>query len=93
MEKKKSRLKFKLQLGALAVIILVFAGVFYTGAKTISAIELEKQQVQKEIDKCRSSISELEKEKNLLETDAYVEKIARDELGLIKENEIIFKIK
>ena len=93
MEKKKSKLKFKIQLLALLGITVVFAGVFYSGAKTIAGIEMEKQSVQKEIDKNLGNISELEKEKALRDTDAYIEKAAWDELGLVKENEIIFRIK
>ena len=49
----------------------------------ISDLEKEKEQEQR--------TEEIEKYKDYVGTDEYVEDTARDRLGMVKENEILFK--
>lgn len=79
-----------------AVIILLAAVVSVNGMtlrakeKTYQAQEIELQQ-QIEEEKARSKkIDELEK---YVGTDEYVEEVAREKLGLVHKDEIIFKAK
>lgn len=58
--------------------------------KTYQAQEIElKEQIQEEKDRA-AEIEELEK---YVGTDAYVEEVAREKLGLVYKDEIIFKAK
>lgn len=58
--------------------------------KTYQAQEIElKEQIQKEKDRA-AEIEELEK---YVGTDEYVEEVAREKLGLVYKDEIIFKAK
>lgn len=50
----------------------------------ISRLKKEKKQEQKKAE-------EIEKFKKYVQTDEYKEEVARDKLGMAKENELIFK--
>ena len=50
--------------------------------------EIEKLEAQIEYEQLRAK--EVEAMKKKVESDEYIEKVARDKLGLIKENEKVF---
>ena len=54
--------------------------------KTAQISDLEKEKEQEE-----QRTEEIEKYKDYVGTDEYVEDTARDRLGMVKENEILFK--
>ena len=56
------------------------------GYKTAQISDLEKEKEQEE-----QRTEEIEKYKDYVGTDEYVEDTARDRLGMVKENEILFK--
>ncbi len=51
----------------------------------------EKAYLENELALLTNDIEELEKEIELVNTDEYIEKIARERLGYVKPNEFIFK--
>lgn len=69
-------------------------------AMMTQSISVEKQlsqyqQEQEELDNKMTEETERTKEiddmKEYMETDEYAEEVARDKLGLVKDNEIVFK--
>lgn len=50
------------------------------------------KSLQKQIEEQKLESQELERESKYIKTEEYIEQIARDRLGLVKKNEIIFKI-
>ena len=78
------------------VIVLLIAVVSVNGMtlrakdKAYQAQEAELEQQIKEEKERAAEIDELEK---YVGTDEYVEEVAKDKLGLVNENEIIFKAK
>lgn len=72
----------------LAIILSLSSIRLYT--KNIKYQE-ELKLLQKEYDKEEEYSRELDAKKEYMDTDAYVEDVAREKLGLIYENEILFK--
>ena len=47
--------------------------------------------ISEEIKKEEERTKEIEETKEYMQSDEYAEKVARDKLGLVKNNEIVFK--
>lgn len=69
-------------------------------AMMTKSISVEKQlsQYQQELEKLDNKVTEetertkeIDDLKEYMETDEYAEEVARDKLGLVKDNEIVFK--
>lgn len=88
MRKKR---KFKLR-NILFVLFALYV-VYIIGAQQIKLWDLAKQESEltTRLDDCKSERKDLEEKVRLLHTESYIEKVARDELGLVKSNEIIYK--
>lgn len=52
---------------------------------------LRQQELQAQIEEQQIRAEELEQLKKYVQTDSYVEEIAEEQLGLVREGEIIFK--
>ena len=82
----------------LPLALLVFSGIsaptllFRSGGlERLERLEDEKSQVDLEISRIRERIHFLEKKAEALRTDpAYVERVARDRLGLVRQTEVVF---
>ena len=91
-DKRKKNKKFKLGISNIAIVIVsvYFICVLvqqqgelnsYNQQKKVLATKIQDEKVRKE---------KLENAKNFYNSDQYVEKIARDKLGLVKLGEKIF---
>ena len=69
-------------------------------AMMTKSISVEKQlsQYQQELEKLDNKMTEetertkeIDELKKYMQTDEYAEEVARDKLGLVKDNEIVFK--
>ena len=74
-------------------IWLVFiAAIFLPGFSKLQQLREEKRNLERRIEILIKTNEELRKEKEKLETDpSYVEKIAREKLGMAGKDEIILK--
>lgn len=95
-QKKRLQRHKRSIIGICAVILLLVAVVSVNSitlrAKNKSYIAQEtelKEQIQEEKDR-EAEIEDLE---SYVSTDEYIEQMAKDKLGLVHENEIIFKAK
>lgn len=76
-------------------LFLFFALLYYSpyGYHNYLVIREDLNQVNNEISELKSKNQELEEEITLLKNDSnYVEKIARQKLGMLKKNEIVFEV-
>jgi len=75
------------------ILLLIFYIVFLFSDKYAKILQLKEdiKKLESEIGDLKFKNNELSKEVELLKGDEYVEKIAREELGLSKPDEIIFK--
>lgn len=72
------------------VAYLMYAGItIYSQQVEIEEIDKKNAGIQKEIELVEAKIEELEEEESELSSDAFIEKFAKTELGMIKENEYL----
>lgn len=71
------------------LVMLVFQG--RTLQAKYDANEVRKSELQKELELEEARTKEIEELQTYMESDEYTEKIAKEKIGLVKENEIIFK--
>ena len=75
------------------ILILIFYIVFVFSEKYARILEIKSElaELEYEIDGLEQETQLLSEKIDLLSTDLYIEKIAREELDLVKPNEILFK--
>lgn len=95
MRKKKMKESSKISMRLITVVVL-----FLFGVLTYKTIELKQQVSDYEttMDGYKNDIKELKKERKEIEelrdyvnTDSYVEEVAREKFGLVYKNEIVFE--
>jgi len=78
----------------LAVLILLVA-VVSVNAMTLRAKEksyqVQEMELAEQIEEEKARAKEIDELEKYVSTDEYVEEVAKDKLGLVYENEIIFK--
>lgn len=95
-EKKKKRMN---QNGIAMLSITFVVGVLFIAMMTmslnlqqqISDCKTEMKEVQSQIDEENERTKEIDETKERMDTDEYVAEVAREKLGLVKDNEIVFK--
>jgi len=86
--KRRIKLRFKLLILLTCVVYALF--VFFNQDAVLNGLNEEKTQLQEQYAKANIENSELQNEANYMNSDAYVEKTAREKLGWVKENELKF---
>ena len=90
-EKKKIGYNY-LGMAGIAVIALVLLGSLMVQSKTLQQrLDSKAVALEKSIDSEKERTKEIEAEKEYMKTDEYVEEAAREKLGLVKDNEIVFQ--
>lgn len=89
MKKKKKR---RLKLGRLLLIgfAIYLSAIFIHQNKLINTLEDKKQKTEMEIKELEDDIRDLTKELENSDSLEFVEKVARDDLGMVKPREIIY---
>ena len=96
MKKRKKRMN---QNGIAMLSITFVVGVLFIAMMTmslnlqqqISDCKTEMKEVQSQIDEENERTKEIDETKERMDTDEYVAEVAREKLGLVKDNEIVFK--
>lgn len=98
---KRNRRKNKYGLGnrmalvGITAVIMSLAVVVRVGTSSLREKDLEYQARQQELEKTYAEESaraeELEEYRIYVQTKQYVEKVAKEKLGLVKKDEILFK--
>ena len=91
----KKKPKFKMNIATLSIILtaLICVGFIVKGVMyqpKISAHEKRKAEIQESIEYEEQKIKELDEVTQMVGTDEYTEKVAREKLGMIKSDEIVF---
>ncbi len=79
---------------AIAVMLMILGAVGVRGLqlrRQLSQYNARKQELASEIEAENKRTKEIEEYGKYTQTDEYIEEVARDKLGLVKDNEIIFK--
>lgn len=98
--KRRSRRRtnqHKLSVLAITGVILLMAALVVVGGVSLRAKEknylAQETELKKQIEEEKARSQEIDEMEAYVGTDEYVEEIAKEKLGLVKENEIILKAK
>jgi len=94
VKKRRKRSFLKLAILALIVLAPLFGWLIFSrqGLLRLYHLEFEKQQVIQRINQLKAENEALLSEIKRLRTDPdYIESIAREELGLVKKNDLIIR--
>ena len=93
--RRRSRHKGSMRI--ITLIVLVLCGVFgvstWQNTQKSEQYALVQQNLQQQIDDEEENQKAIEEQAEYQKTDAYIEDLAREKLGLVHEDEIIFKKK
>lgn len=94
--KKKKIMGYNyLGMAGIAVIALVLLGSLMVQSKGLEQrldyYNSKAATLEKSIDSEKERTKEIEAQKEYMKTDEYVEEAAREKLGLVKDNEIVFQ--
>lgn len=81
-----------LLLWVLVAGFFIFFWVYFPSLSRYHDLKTQQEEIEREIQELERKIQALTVERDLLKNDAeYLEKVIRDELGLVKPGEIIYK--
>ena len=73
--------------------LILFAFLYLPGLSRLQELRSEEERLSKELGEINQKIQKLEEEKNLLQKDQdYLEKVVREELGLVRPGEMVYKL-
>lgn len=90
---KKTKVKIditKIIMAVTAIVAVAMVGKGFAVSPIIAANNEMAAKIQEDIDKENRRIEEIDLALKNAGTDEYIEKIAREKLGMIKANEIVF---
>ena len=93
MMKKKPKIRMNFMTISILLAALISVGMIAKGAMhqpAISANEKRKAEIEESIEYEKQRIEEIEEVTEKVGTDEYTEMIAREKLGMIKSDEIVF---
>ena len=91
--KKKPEIKMNITTLIVVLTALISVGMIVKGAMyqpAISAHEKRKAEIEESIEYEKQRIKEIDEVTEKVGTDEYTEKVAREKLGMIKSDEIVF---
>ena len=87
----KEKKRFKIRHLLLLLFFIYVISTLITQQFRIAALARQEALLKNQMKNALDEREQLKKEISLLHTDNYIEKVARDELGLVKEGEYIYK--
>lgn len=76
------------------IVLLMIFIMLYQKKKivdTMASYDVRYETLQKSIKEEKKHAKEIEKEKEYMQSDEYIAQVAREKLGLVKDNEIVFE--
>jgi len=85
------KILIRILIGMLVVLLLSSAIAIYFKQETqMMRIRERETELQSELQEANTDLAALQELKHILGSDAYIERVARDQLGMIHPDEIIF---
>lgn len=80
---------------AIAAVVLILLGGLMTESRKLegrlAVYDAKAATLEQQIEDEKARTKEIEELKEYMQTDEYAEETARERLGLVKDNEIVFK--
>ena len=83
---------FRILIG-LIVVFAVASGfaIYFDQENQLSRIQGKNAELQTQLDQVYAEQGELKELQDMVDTEEYIERVARDQLGMVKPNEIVFE--
>ena len=98
MEEKRERIKKRespivnvLYITFWAVIIIMFTALLFFQMESYNEKQAELARVTANLEREKAEYEQLQYQLSLFDSDAYIEQLARDRLGMVRQNEIVFR--
>lgn len=98
MRRKRTRKvnsKNRMSMLAIGMVVLLLFGILLVRSSTLKhqlTVYAAREEVLKEqLESEKARTDEIDEMKEYMQTDEYAEEIAREKLGLVKDNEIVFQ--
>ena len=88
--KKKKSFTRTIVFAFMVFFVMVMAASVYNQNQTLNALKKEETVILQQIEKEKEKQLELQSRQNYYESDEYIEKVAREQLGLVKSGELVF---
>ena len=74
------------------VVLILFFWIYFPTLSRYRDLNFQQEDMEQQVKKLDAKISQLSDERELLKNDrGYLEKVIRDELGLVKPGEVVYK--
>ncbi|WP_054871651.1 septum formation initiator family protein [Caloranaerobacter sp. TR13] len=90
MRKTKQKRRFRLRYILLLACLFYLSTIFFNQQKMMRDLEQEKKAKEDKINSLNVEIAELQDKIRYADTPEFIEKIAREELNMLKPGEIIY---
>lgn len=74
-----------------ATALIMFGGLFVSQMDSYNNLQAELTRVNTEIERAQAERDMLEFQLSFFDSDAYMEQLARNMLGMVRPNEIVFR--
>ncbi|MBU5479646.1 septum formation initiator family protein [Blautia sp. MSJ-19] len=82
-------------MAAIAIVVLLLLGELTFQSQSlksrIAVYDAKAEALQQSIEEEQDRTTEIDEQKDYMQTDEYIAEVARDKLGLVKSNEIVFE--
>ncbi|MBQ4232891.1 MAG: septum formation initiator family protein [Lachnospiraceae bacterium] len=93
--RQRNRVKTKKGMWIVVLVTLVICGALFYGMSKLEvkqkALAVEQARLEQCIEEAKDKSKELDNQKAYMQTDEYVEEVAREKLGMVKDDEILFR--
>ena len=78
---------------SISLVVMLLLGILLWQGKALEQelARYKERSLTKKVEEEKARTEEIDRQKEYMQTDEYMEETARDRLGLVKDNEIIFK--
>lgn len=91
IKKKDSPLITTLYIVFWAVVLILFGGLFISQMESYNELQKELTRVNSDVSRAKVENERLETQLSFFDSDAYIERLARERLGMVRPNEIVFR--
>lgn len=86
-----SRILIKITIGLVLVFAIASAvAIYFDQERQMLRIQERRSALVSSLDAASAELASLKELQNIIDTDEYIERMARDKLGMVRPNEIIF---
>lgn len=86
-----NKILVRIIIGMLLVVVLASAvAIYFEQEKQIDRIRQRTDELSGDLQQAAADLAELRELRQLAGSDAYIERIARDQLGMVRPNEVVF---